>query len=166
MAAQASAPLTHSFWFPSIVFRAPPTHSFVHTLLHTLTTSQLTFFTLLTLIFQPFLYYILPHAFRSPIFLLYFTFWRSSYDFGLGYILRKQSEKKYIVRKLRSWGWLSLSGKDEGEEWYKKKEYGGNWWKKELEAKLGNEGYRWEEVPEEFNAWLIFRQLVDVILLK
>jgi phosphatidylethanolamine N-methyltransferase len=40
------------------------------------------------------------------------------------------------------------------------------WWKRELEAKMGHEGYRWDAVPEEFNAWLMFRQVVDVILLK
>ncbi len=49
--------------------------------------------------------------------------------------------------------------KSEGQAWAR-------WWKRELEAKLGKEGYRWDQVPPEFNAWLMFRQLVDVILLK
>ncbi|KAJ9097943.1 hypothetical protein QFC20_006071 [Naganishia adeliensis] len=31
---------------------------------------------------------------------------------------------------------------------------------------MGHEGYRWDAVPEEFNAWLMFRQVVDVILLN
>lgn len=31
--------------------------------------------------------------------------------------------------------------------------------------KMG-EGYKWEDVPAEFNSWLMFRQLVDIVLLK
>jgi hypothetical protein len=137
------------------VFKVPITHSFVHTLSHTLFTSQLTQLTLLTLALQFAIFWYLPRSISGPFFLLYFAFWRAAYDAGLGWVLRKQSEKKWIVRKLRSYGWLAKDGTGTA-----------GWWKKELEAKLGNEGYRWNEVPQEFNSWLIFRQLVDIILLK
>lgn len=90
----------------------------------------------------------------------YFSFWRGSYDWGLGWVLRRQSEKTYIVKKLKSWGWLEKPGKGKTTSKWP------GWWKKELEAKLGAEGYRWDGVPDEFNAWLVFRQLVDIILLK
>lgn len=145
------------------IFLAPPTHDFLNTLSSTLFTSTLTQLTLLTLIAQPIIYYLLgPGRTRQIFFFLEFAFWRASYDAGLGWMLRRQSERKWIVRKLRSWGILDrATTKDGGQPsaW-------SIWWKRELEAKLGAEGYRWEGVPDEFNAWLVFRQLVDVILLK
>jgi phosphatidylethanolamine N-methyltransferase len=112
---------------------------------------------------QPALFYLLRNhsIIRSAFFLLYFAFWRGAYDFGFAWLLRKQSEKRWIVRQLKIRGWLDInseSGGQEGREWAK-------WWKRELEMKMG-EGYKWEDVPPEFNAWLMFRQLVDVVLLK
>lgn len=146
-----------------VVFRVPQTHSFLHTMLTTLHRSSLTRLTLLTLISQPFIFYLLWNRpiLRSTFFLLYFAFWRGAYDWGFAYLLRKQSERKWIVRTLRRWGWLdtkSETGGEEGREWAK-------WWKRELEMKMGD-GYKWEDVPQEFNSWLIFRQLVDLVLLK
>lgn len=131
----------------------------MHTLSHTLFSSTLTLLTIASLLAQPVAYFYLPGAWRGPLFLAYFAFWRGAYDVGLGWVLRRQSERRWIVRLLRSWGWLDTRGQGEGAKWAR-------WWKRELEAKLGSEGYRWEDTPEEFNAWLMFRQLVDVILLK
>jgi phosphatidylethanolamine N-methyltransferase len=118
---------------------------------------------LLTLLAQPFIFYLLCNrpALRNAFFLLYFAFWRGAYDWGFAYLLRKQSERKWIVRTLRRWGWLdtnSESGGEKGREWAR-------WWKRELEMKM-EKGYKWEDVPQEFNSWLIFRQLVDLVLLK
>lgn len=145
-----------------LVFKVPPTHSFVHTLSHTIFTSHLTILTLLSFAFQIWAFIYLPSWAKSPFFLLYFAFWRAGYDAGLGWVLRKQSEKKWIVKQLRKREWLERSSVGGGEI----KNPWANWWKKELEAKMGHEGYRWNAVPEEFNAWLMFRQVVDVILLK
>ena len=145
------------------VFRVPQTHSFLHTMLTTLHRSSLTRLTVATLLAQPLIFYLLFNhpMLRSAFFLLYFAFWRGAYDWGFAYLLRRQSEKKWIVRTLRRWGWLdvkSVQGGEEGRQWAK-------WWKRELEMKMG-EGYQWESVPQEFNSWLIFRQLVDLVLLK
>ena len=145
------------------VFRVPPTHSFLHTLIHTLHRSSLTRLTFITLVSQPVLFSLLANhpTIRSAFFLVYFAFWRGMYDWGFAWALRRQSEKKWIVRLLRQRGWLDVNsdqGGAEGKEWAR-------WWKRELEMKMG-EGYKWEDVPQEFNAWLIFRQLVDLVLLK
>ncbi|KAL1410788.1 phosphatidylethanolamine N-methyltransferase [Vanrija albida] len=145
------------------VFRVPTTHSFVHTLLHTFTRSSLTRWTTISLVSQPVLFFLLAGypTLRSVLFLVYFAFWRAAYDFGFAWVLRRQSEQKWVVRTLRQWGWLdteSTSGGAEGREWAK-------WWKRELEMKVG-EGYTWESVPQEYNSWLIFRQLVDIVLLN
>lgn len=145
------------------VFRVPNTHSFVHTLLTTTHRSSLTRLTLFSLVAQPLLFYLLRNhcTLRSAFFLLYFAFWRGCYDWGFAWVLRKQSEKKWVVKLLRNWGWLDINseqGGEQGRAWAK-------WWKRELEMKM-DDGYKWENVPQEFNAWLMFRQLVDVVLLK
>lgn len=145
------------------VFRVPQTHSFVNTLFTTLHRSSLTRWTFLSLIAQPILFYLWRNrpVLRSVFFLLYFAFWRGCYDFGFAWMLRKQSEKKWIVKSLKAWGWLdtqSTTGGEEGRAWAR-------WWKDELEMKMGK-GYKWEDCPAEFNSWLMFRQLVDIVLLK
>ena len=145
------------------VFKVPATHSFVHTIATTLHRSSLTRLTFASLVAQPILFYLLPNypTIRSVFFLLYFAFWRGCYDWGFAWVLRQQSERKWVVKTLKQRGWLdvnSKSGGEEGREWAK-------WWKRELEMKM-DEGYKWEAVPPEFNAWLMFRQLVDVVLLK
>jgi phosphatidylethanolamine N-methyltransferase len=39
-------------------------------------------------------------------FFIYFAFWRGMYDLGLGWVLTKQSKKKWIVREVQRLGWL------------------------------------------------------------
>jgi phosphatidylethanolamine N-methyltransferase len=140
----------------------------LHTLLTTLTTSHLTRVTLASLLLQPAIYYLLSSfpTLRSAFFMFYFAFWRGAYDFGFGWMLRKQSERKWIVRTLRRWGWLQLgsTAAEPAGKYYTQPGWSA-WWKRELEAKLGPD-YSWDAVPQEFNAWIMFRQLVDVVLLK
>ena len=135
----------------------PKTYSFLHDLIHTFSRSALTRWTFLSLIAQPILFFLLRRhsTFRSILFLVYFAFWRGSYDIGFAWALRKQSEKRWIVKLLKGWGWLEEDGVN---QW-------SSYWKRELEMKMG-QAYRWEAAPPEFNTWLIFRQLVDVVLLK
>ncbi|WWC72280.1 uncharacterized protein I206_106242 [Kwoniella pini CBS 10737] len=144
------------------IFKVPNTHSFLHTLLYTTHKSSITRLTLFSLIAQPILFYLLSNhkTIRSIFFLFYFAFWRGAYDFGFAWLLRKQSEKKYIQRWLKTRGWLNLDQQEnsQGLEWAK-------WWKKELTLKM-DDSYKWENVPQEFNAWLMFRQLVDIVLLN
>ncbi|WWC64861.1 uncharacterized protein I303_107475 [Kwoniella dejecticola CBS 10117] len=152
------------------IFKVPNTQSFLHTLLYTTHKSSLTRLTLFSLLAQPLLFWLLRNhgTIRSVFFLFYFAFWRGAYDFGFAWLLRKQSEKKYIQRWLKTRGWLDLTpengndsscaGASEGLEWAK-------WWKRELTLKM-DESYQWENVPQEFNAWLMFRQLVDIVLLN
>lgn len=132
-------------------------------MLNTFHRSSLTRWTAFSLFSQPLIFFLLRNwpMTRSAFFLIYFAFWRSAYDFGFAWLLRQQSEQKYIVRTLRQLGWLdttSESGGEQGREWAK-------WWKNELEMKMG-EGYSWEALPAEYNSWLIFRQLVDIVLLN
>ncbi|KAJ1966484.1 phosphatidylethanolamine N-methyltransferase [Dipsacomyces acuminosporus] len=84
-----------------------------------------------------------------------FAFWRLCYNGGLGWILSWQSKRHGLVALFKRNGWLdpSRGGKIH------------TWLKSELEAKMGHD-YSFENVPIEFNVWLLYRQLVDLILLN
>jgi phosphatidylethanolamine N-methyltransferase len=107
----------------------------------------------------------------KPFFLLYFAFWRGAYDAGLGWILTKQSKKKWIVREVQKLGWLDPERRPAVR----------NWIKAQLVGKMGkdysfdvglllpifeNDAHCAKDLPLEYNSWLLFRQAVDVILLK
>ncbi|KAJ2355071.1 phosphatidylethanolamine N-methyltransferase [Coemansia sp. RSA 2618] len=97
----------------------------------------------------------LPLATRRAVLMASFAFWRLCYNGGLGWILNWQSSRHGLVALFKRNGWL-----DPGR--------GGRvyaWLRSELEAKMGP-GYSFESVPIEFNVWLLYRQLVDLILLN
>ncbi|EGO20122.1 hypothetical protein SERLADRAFT_442275 [Serpula lacrymans var. lacrymans S7.9] len=71
------------------------------------------------------------------------------------WVLTKQSKKKWIVREINRLGWLDESRKPGTR----------NWIKAQLAGKMGKD-YSFDTLPLEYNAWLLFRQLVDVILLN
>lgn len=81
------------------------------------------------------------------------------YNLGLGVVLTKQSQSRWIVKEVLRRGWLDLN----------KNPRVAGWWKRELESKVGDKdvsGFDWETTPVDFTVWLLFRQVVDVILLK
>ncbi|KAI0244217.1 phosphatidylethanolamine N-methyltransferase, partial [Massospora cicadina] len=65
--------------------------------------------------------------------------------------LETQSRKSYIVKALMRGGWL--------DEKYAR----GKWIRRELSVTMGPD-YNFDAVPPEFNAWLLFRELVNLIL--
>jgi phosphatidylethanolamine N-methyltransferase len=118
------------------------------------------------------LFFFLPLSVSRPFFLCYFAFWRAAYDAGLGWVLTQQSKKKWVVREVRRLGWL-----DE-----KRRPAVKNWIRAQLVGKMGKD-YSFDvcslqlyclivtkpahqDLPLEYNTWLLFRQVVDVILLK
>lgn len=52
------------------------------------------------------LFWCLPRKTAKIFFCMYFIFWRLAYDVGLGWVLTKQSKKKWIVREVQRLGWL------------------------------------------------------------
>lgn len=52
------------------------------------------------------LFFILPRFYARIFFFMYFAFWRAAYDVGLGWVLTKQSKKKWIVKEVKRLGWL------------------------------------------------------------
>ncbi|KAJ2482756.1 phosphatidylethanolamine N-methyltransferase, partial [Coemansia sp. RSA 2052] len=97
----------------------------------------------------------LPLAAKRVILMASFAFWRLCYNGGLGWILNWQSSRHGLVAMFKRNGWLDPA---RGGQIY-------SWLKSELEAKMGPD-YSFEAVPIEFNAWLLYRQLVDLILLN
>lgn len=59
----------------------------------------------------------LPLGVSRWLFLGYFAFWRMSYDVGLGCILTKQSETRWIVRLVEKQGWMDASRHPKLQAW-------------------------------------------------
>ncbi|KAF8970716.1 phosphatidylethanolamine N-methyltransferase [Flammula alnicola] len=138
------------------VFRVPTTHDVLTTLFHPgYRKSHLDLLNLGLLGFQIVLYLTLSRKASQIFFFFYFAFWRAAYDAGLGWVLTKQSKKKWIVREIQKLGWLD------------EKRHPGirDWIRKQLVDKMGKD-YSFDELPLEYNTWLLFRQAVDVILVN
>jgi phosphatidylethanolamine N-methyltransferase len=52
------------------------------------------------------LFFWFPRGVSKIFFFIYFAFWRSAYNAGLGWVLTKQSKKKWIVKEVQRLGWL------------------------------------------------------------
>jgi hypothetical protein len=75
------------------------------------------------------LFYVLPRPAAKVFFLFYFAFWRAAYDAGLGWVLTKQSKKKWMVREVQRLGWL-----DE-----KRNPAARGWIRAQLQGKMGKD---------------------------
>lgn len=157
------------------VFRVPTTHDVVTALLHpSYPKSHIDILNLGLLALQLVLFYTLPPTPRRLFFFLYFAFWRAAYDAGLGYVLTKQSKRKWIVKTVKRFGWLDETRRPEARAWIRR----------QLVGKMGKD-YSFDvrpftrmadslprltshsqELPLEYNTWLLFRQAVDIILIK
>ncbi|KAF9388447.1 phosphatidylethanolamine N-methyltransferase [Podila verticillata] len=104
---------------------------------------------------QIFLFFTLPTNVKRFLFLVLFVFWRAGYNAGLGYLLKLQSERRGLVAWAKEKG---IFDKSRGSPWY-------DWLKVELSCKMDAD-YDFETVPIEFNTWLLYRQLVDLILMN
>ncbi|KAF9432528.1 phosphatidylethanolamine N-methyltransferase [Entomortierella beljakovae] len=104
---------------------------------------------------QVFLFLTLPTRWKRWLFLILFVFWRAGYNAGLGYLLKIQSDRRALVAWARGKG---IFDKTKGGPWYERL-------KVELSSKMDAD-YNFDTVPIEFNSWLLYRQLVDLILMN
>lgn len=103
--------------------------------------------------------YYLPWSLKRPVFALIFLFWRAAYNVGIGYLLTVQSKYKLLVTWAKRWKLFeNPSTGNQPRPWLYKL------LKQELEAKIPAD-YNFEEAPLEYNAWLTFRRVVDLILM-
>jgi phosphatidylethanolamine N-methyltransferase len=152
----------------------PTTHDVLTTLFHPgYPKSHLDWLNLALLGFQILLFLTLSRKASQVFFFIYFAFWRAAYDAGLGWVLTKQSKKKWVVREIKRLGWLDEERRPAVR----------NWIRKQLVDKMGKD-YSFDvsfvlpktrtilirscpqDLPLEYNTWLLFRQAVDVILVK
>ncbi|KAM3086309.1 phosphatidylethanolamine N-methyltransferase, variant 2 [Clarireedia jacksonii] len=101
----------------------------------------------------------LPSSLKRPVFAIIFLFWRGSYNVGIGYLLHIQSNHKRMVAWAKKWNLFEnpKTGRNPRPWLY-------HLIKRELEAKIP-EDYKFEEAPIEYNTWLVFRRVVDLILM-
>jgi len=103
--------------------------------------------------------YLLPGNLKQPVFAVIFIFWRGCYNAGIGYLLHIQSHYGRLVSWARRMDLFENpnTGRNPRPWLYRLI-------KRELEAKIP-EDYKFEEAPIEYNTWLVFRRVVDLILM-
>lgn len=82
--------------------------------------SHLDILTLASLAFQLVMYLTLSRKAAQIFFFLYFAFWRAMYDAGLGWILTKQSKRKWMVREVQRLGWLDAKRRPAVRSWIRR----------------------------------------------
>lgn len=103
--------------------------------------------------------FMLPKSARAPVFALIFLFWRACYNGGIGWLLWQQSNHNTLI----SWAKRAklfenpASGKNPRPWLY-------DLLKREMETKIPND-YSFDQAPLEYNTWLTFRRVVDLILM-
>ena len=103
--------------------------------------------------------YALPSSWRVPVFAVIYLVWRTSYNLGIGYLLHLQSNHTRLV----TWAKKSKifvdpkTGRNPYPGFYR-------FMKREFEVKIPKD-YSFEHVPIEYNAWMLFRRAVDLILM-
>lgn len=103
--------------------------------------------------------YLLPVELKKPVLAAVFLFWRASYNVGIGVLLHTQSNYKLLVTWAKRWKLFvnPSTGENPRPGLYR-------FLKHELEAKIPQD-YKFEDAPLEYNTWLVFRRLVDLILM-
>lgn len=139
------------------VFVVPQTHDMVSTLLSPTAPKNTSDFVVLGIIALHIvaLFALPTSTFRVNVLLFAFLFWRAAYNLGIGILLHSQSNHKALVY------WARKSGIFSAE----KKHPLYNVIKMEMTAKIHDKEYDFDAAPVEFNTWLIFRRLVDLILM-
>lgn len=144
----------------SIVFIVPTTHDMVSQLLDPRQPKNLSDGLVLAILALHILTaYLLPAGWKRPVFALIFLFWRASYNIGIGVLLSVQSKHRRLITWAQHWKLFENpeTGKNPRPWLYKL-------FKRELETKIV-EDYEFEKAPIEYNTWLVFRRLVDLILM-
>jgi len=103
--------------------------------------------------------YMLPTDARIPVFAAIFVFWRAAYNAGIGYLLNVQSKHNRLVLWAKNSHIFEKpdTGKNPHPALYKLL-------KREMETKIPKD-YKFAEAPIEYNTWLLFRRVVDLILM-
>lgn len=142
------------------VFVVPTTHDMVSQLLDPRQPKNLSDAVVLAILASMILAaYMLPAGWKRPVFALTFLFWRGCYNIGIGVLLHVQSHHRRLITWAKRWKLFEdpRTGRNP-RPWLHKL------LKRELEAKIPDD-YEFEKAPLEYNTWLVFRRIVDLILM-
>ncbi|KAH6856504.1 phosphatidylethanolamine N-methyltransferase [Chaetomium sp. MPI-CAGE-AT-0009] len=142
------------------VFVVPETHDMVSQLLDPREPKNLSDVLVLAILaLHIWAAYTLPWSLKRLAFALIFLFWRASYNVGIGYLLTVQSNYKLLVTWAKRMQLFEnpSTGKNPRPWLYQLLQ-------NELEAKIPKD-YKMAEAPLEYNTWLVFRRIVDLILM-
>lgn len=116
-------------------------------------------FVLAVLALHIFALWALPATLKIPVFAAVYLFWRASYNVGIGYLLHMQSNHGTMILWAKKYKIFvnPETGKNPHPKLYKLL-------KRELETKIPQD-YSFEQAPIEYNTWLVFRRVVDLILM-
>jgi phosphatidylethanolamine N-methyltransferase len=144
----------------AIVFLVPTTHDMVSQLLDPRQPKNFSDAVVLVILaLHILLAYMLPASSKGPVFACVYILWRTAYNLGIGILLRQQSKYRLLESWAKRWKLFEppSSGKNPRPWLYRLL-------KRELEAKIPQD-YAFEAAPLEYNTWLVFRRVVDLILM-
>jgi phosphatidylethanolamine N-methyltransferase len=108
---------------------------------------------------QILLFLLLPNHLRIPVLGALFLCWRAAYNAGIGYLLQVQSTHRRLVNWAKKTGLFEDPAKGHNRyPWLY------NFLQREMETKIPKD-YKFAEAPVEYNTWLLFRRVVDLILM-
>ena len=104
--------------------------------------------------------FVMPESWRVPLYLAVFFMWRMAYNVGIGYLLYIQSN----YRRLDAWArkYKLFVNPRTGDN---PRPFLYRILKRELETKIPRD-YDFETAPLEYNTWLLFRRICDLILMS
>lgn len=143
--------------FNGETFDVPETHDMVKTLFDpTVRKSVCESIIIILLVANSLVFYFVSdnHC-RITIFVAMYVFWRLCYNFGIGFLLNQQSNRFRLVEVSKKLGLFEKNPKS----------MVANFAQTEVLSQMGA-GYDIYAHPVEFNTWLIFRKVVDLILMQ
>ncbi|KAK5002125.1 phosphatidylethanolamine N-methyltransferase [Elasticomyces elasticus] len=150
---------THGRTPDGTVFTVPHTHDMVSQLLSPTQSKNMSDLIVLAVLAIHFLaLYLLPPFLLVPTFAVIFIFWRACYNYNRTTIAPQSHHKRLVAWAKKSKIFETPStGKNPHPQLY-------NILKREMETKIPKD-YEFERAPDEYNTWLVFRRVVDLILM-
>lgn len=139
------------------VFSVPETHDMVKTLFDpTVRKSMFEAVIVVLLVANLLVFYVVRDAAtRIRIFVGMYVCWRLAYNAGIGYLLNQQSNRFRLVEWSKKWRLFSSESPSLAARIVQT----------EVQTQMGKL-YNPEKYPVDFNTWLIFRKVVDLILMQ
>lgn len=100
----------------------------------------------------------LPSSWRKPIFFILYLVWRAAYNGGIGWLLASQSNRRQLTTWASQWNLFD----DKCKYPLLRKII-----KQDLTRKFAKDKtYSFDDMPVEYNTWMCFRSVVDLILMS